>query len=519
MSDLRSAGAPEELPAADGGDSVEMGRRARRGVGSLFVRQAIGQGVTLAGGVALARLLEPADFAVYAICAFFQESLGQVSQAGLAAALVQQRSEPTERELRAAFGLQTLLVALIAVAGVVAGPWVAGLHPELSRDHAAVLAAMVLGMAVGSTRSLPMAILQRGLRFDAIGRLEIAEVVVFQGAAVALAIAGWGVWALGAAMVAKSCVGVIIAYCLSGWVPRVAWDPDVARRLLRFGVPFQLRGLVGKVSSGLPALIVAPVVGAGEFGLMLWGANVGSKAFFLSRPLVRVAYPHFCVAETRGSLPGTFQNYLTVGLFVIASWLIFVEGLGDSLLLAVYGEKWRGGLDAATWYAVWAAVLTVEDYLVTAVLARGMPGRGLLIDCLRLACSAAVMAALTPRLGIVAAPVTWTLGAALAAALFGAAVGRVYLARALDVLIRCAACVGVALVVTKAVPMAGSSAVVPCLATVAGGAVYAAAAWFLAGKSARRLFRRELSAIAGAVRRRLAAGGRDEGLASGGTAP
>src|SRR4051794_5276712 len=98
-----------------------VGSLAAKGVLALGTRQIVVWLLNFAGGVALARLLAPADFGVFAIAAFVLMAFTAFGDGGLGASLIRQESSPTLRDYRSVFFVQQAIVfSLVAVCWILA---------------------------------------------------------------------------------------------------------------------------------------------------------------------------------------------------------------------------------------------------------------------------------------------------------------------------------------------------------------------------------------------------------------
>src|SRR5438067_1792305 len=129
----------------------------------LFGRQVVTQVVNLAAAVALARLLQPADFGVYALITAVLSIAGLVGDIGIGASLVQRHEPPNARELDTALtlglGIGAGFWALIA-----AGAAAATLF-GLEGTAALKLAVLAASLVALSARSATYSQLERDLRY------------------------------------------------------------------------------------------------------------------------------------------------------------------------------------------------------------------------------------------------------------------------------------------------------------------------------------------------------------------
>lgn len=113
-----------------GVDHTAVNAAARRGVSLMLLRQVGVQALTFAGGIVLARVLEPAMFGLFAIAMFLVYAFGMLGDFGLAASLIQKRDEITDRQLQVGFTLQQVVVGgIVALVCFCAEP-LAALYPQ-----------------------------------------------------------------------------------------------------------------------------------------------------------------------------------------------------------------------------------------------------------------------------------------------------------------------------------------------------------------------------------------------------
>src|SRR5206468_4213656 len=106
-----------EQPLETKVDAAALKRSARLGLIALIVRTVLLQFTVLGGNIWLARLLAPEDWGAFAIIQFALSFFAFFGDAGLGGALVQQKAEPTRRQLSSVWCFQ--LVASLAVVGVI----------------------------------------------------------------------------------------------------------------------------------------------------------------------------------------------------------------------------------------------------------------------------------------------------------------------------------------------------------------------------------------------------------------
>ncbi len=143
--------------------------------------------------IVVMRELEPGDYGVFAIAMLAHGFITLFAELGLGVALVQAR-EVSAAQARMAASVVLGLNAMIALVIVAIAPWVAAEYdaPEVT----GVMWALTGELAFAALAAVPMAMLERGLRFRAISIAQITGGVSGAFVTLGLALADAGVWAL-----------------------------------------------------------------------------------------------------------------------------------------------------------------------------------------------------------------------------------------------------------------------------------------------------------------------------------
>src|SRR4051794_24283226 len=230
--------------------------RDRGAVGAVLLtaRQAGAQLVAVVGTLVLAHQLSPTAFGMVALGTTVVTIGTFFADGGLGAALIRKAEHPTVDELRALLAMQLVFAFAIAL-GVAAVGLQAG-------TTGAVTAIMASSLPVLALRAPHAIALERALDYRPIAVTEFAESVVFYGWAIATVKAGWGVWGVASAAIARSVAGSVLmtlASPLKLITPRLV--RGTLRSMLSFGVGFQAIGLAALARNQGVNLVVVAVGG------------------------------------------------------------------------------------------------------------------------------------------------------------------------------------------------------------------------------------------------------------------
>ena len=210
----------------DGG----LRRLAVRGAGATVFAQGVVFAVQLISTVVLARLLMPSDFGLVTMVTTFSLLLMSFGQNGYAEAIIQ-REQMDHFLASNLFWINFGAGFLLAIGFAAAGPLLARFYgdPRVAR----VAACISLTIFLNSTSVVHIALLKRALHFSVTSAIDVFSNVVSVVVSILLALAGWGYWALVAAVIARPIVQSIGGWCLCRWLPslprRVAGTASVVR--------------------------------------------------------------------------------------------------------------------------------------------------------------------------------------------------------------------------------------------------------------------------------------------------
>jgi O-antigen/teichoic acid export membrane protein len=396
----------------------ELRRRASAGVFIVATRGLAILLLGLAGYVVLAHLLTPRDFGVVAIGMSFVLFTGMLSDGGLGAALIRRAEPPTTEELQALSAFQlSVTVALALVAAAVAAPF---------GEIGWVIALMVSSMPLVALQFPGMILLERSLSYRPLAVVEVSQVLVYHAWAIGLVVAGFGVWGLASATVARAVAAALMMAHVSpaGLVrPRFAWGQ--IRSLIGFGVRFQAATATWLIGEQALNVSIAAIASVSTLGLWSLAKRVMEVPFLLFQSLWRVSFPAMShllgakedarpviervlamaavgsgllltalAASAPGLMPGLFGEDWRAASGVIP-WACLALGIGGSVSVATQGYLYGVGdasavlravaLQTATWFAVTLPLLPVVGvssvglgWLASAVVGATMLGRATL---------------------------------------------------------------------------------------------------------------------------------------------
>jgi teichuronic acid exporter len=337
-------------------------------------RTAIQQLVVLVGNIYLARLLGPLEFGAFWIVQFVLSFFTLFGDAGFGAALIQKKDSAAREELSSVFWAQMLMGLGVVAVVFATAPWVVRFWPGLPQNATWMLRALSFSLLLTSMRVIPAILMERELLFGRLSIIDLLLTVSFYGSAVWLAQSGRGSVSLVAAVLVQGAVGLVTAFALRPWLPGLHFSARLLRPILKFGVAFQAKNIIGFVNGAVMPLYAGRALGPYPFGIVSWSQNTAFFPLRIVEILGRVNFPllsrlqHDEQAFAR-TLEKTIQICAVVTLLFVAMFL----GLGPSLVQIIYGDKWVPALPAFYVFSLAIAIGFVSPIVNGALDAIGKP--------------------------------------------------------------------------------------------------------------------------------------------------
>jgi O-antigen/teichoic acid export membrane protein len=303
-----------------------LGRLELRGSFATLAAQAVQLLLYTGTAIALARLITPQDYGLFAIAFAITAFLGIAKDAGLIAPVIQSQTL-TRSQLDTLFWCGAaggLLLTLTAFAAAPLAGW-------LFADARLVPLTRVLGLTLlaSAFSTQHRALLRRQMRFATLASCEALAAAAGCAAAIFLAMRGAGYWSLVGLYLTTELVQTVLTVSTSGWRPGWPKRGTGIRPLLRFGGLVMAFDFIGYLNYRFDNLLVGWFLGTAALGFY-------DKAYqFLLLPINQIAVPVSGVAQSALS---TAQNDVSLYRASLRRCLLLTTGLGMPLTAFLYAN-------------------------------------------------------------------------------------------------------------------------------------------------------------------------------------
>jgi O-antigen/teichoic acid export membrane protein len=325
--------------------------------------------------IAIARLLTPTEVGHAAIAIIVLALANGVVAGSFGSPLIKQ-DELTNAHAEVALAMSLITGVVLAALGCLVALVVAR---GLGSDYGSMIALAAPAFIFASIFAVPQALRTRRFAFKALMVIEVVSTLTGSACGVLLAALGFG----SAAMVLGGVVAAAVAALLSpigvGWI-RPRWHADIAREILRFGLPTSVSGLFFIGVRNIDYALITTRLTAAEVGLYFRAYTLAvdyqSK---ISTILVRVLFPVLSRATDPALFRAARSRMIRAHTVVLFPLLAMLAITAPALVPLVYGDQWTDAVVPTQILIVAGFTAAIGTGIGPMMLAAGKP-RALLVN-------------------------------------------------------------------------------------------------------------------------------------------
>ena len=354
-------------------DIALIKQRSIRGIFALTSRTFVIQVISFIATFILTIYLTPQVFGIFFVVSAVIAFLSYFSDVGLAAALIQKKDSITNDDLKTTFTIQQGLVISIVLLALLLSVNI-GKFYNFGSEGVLLFQALAISFFLSSLKTIPSIILERDLNFQKLVIPQIVETLVFNAVVVYLAINGFGIASFTYAVLARGLSGLIVMYFISPWKVSVGFSKESAKKLLTFGVPFQLNSLLALIKDDLFIAYLGKVLPIAQVGYIGFAQKWAFTPLRLIMDnVIRITFPSFSRLQNEKDV---LTKAIEKSIFA-TSFLIFPALFGLVILSPYFVNlipkylKWEPALLSLAFFSMNAALSSISTPLTNALNAIG----------------------------------------------------------------------------------------------------------------------------------------------------
>ncbi len=354
-------------------EDAGFGARVRNAIvwrsGSQIVSQMLSWGVTLA----VIRLLDPADYGLFAMTQVILNFATFLNGYGLVSALVQSDSV-TPHRLRQAFGIMLLLNGALALLQLAIAPLAASYYDQPMVAH--LLRVQALLYLSTPFISVPEAIMGRALDFKRPALVNLIAAIASAAMALIGALSGWGVWTLVFAPLTGFWVKAVGYIWVTGFRPIPSFDFRGTGGMVAFGASLLGGQLFWIIQSQADIFIGGRLFDPHQLGL--YAEALFLTQIFVSKfipPLNDVAFPAYARMQSDISrVAWSFCKAVKLLLLISCPVYLGMAVTAEPLVETLFGPKWLPMAPFVSVLALAMPFMTLQVMFAPVSNAMGRPG-------------------------------------------------------------------------------------------------------------------------------------------------
>jgi O-antigen/teichoic acid export membrane protein len=347
--------------------------RSLRGIFALIQQSFFIQLVGLGTFFVLAAYLKNEEIGLFGIANSIIGFMTYFSDIGLAGALIQKKEDLTRDDLATTFTIQQILAVIIVGIGFACTPLFQSLY-HFNERGVYLLWALLISFLISSFKTIPALLLERKLEFVKVVTTQVLETLVYNILVIICVFKGMGALSFAIAALLRSVVGLIAIFWFSPWRIELGISKTAAKKLFRFGLPYQSISFLALLKDDLLFLFLGKVLALDAMGYIY----VAKK--FAELPLrtimdnvLRVTFPTYSrLQHDKALLTKAIENtFFGISSLLFPLYSGLIAFIGPLFILVPKYHHWQPALVSIYLIALTSVAASFSTPLTNALSAIG----------------------------------------------------------------------------------------------------------------------------------------------------
>lgn len=297
------------------------------------------QGIQFVIGLIVARILLPSDYGLIGMVTVFTSLITVFIDCGFSTALVR-KIDRTDADFSTAFYFNIVAGAIVYLIIFFTAPLIAEFYNEpqitsLARFLGINVFLGAFGIVQGTQYTIKV-------DFKTPTKISIISLLCSGSVGIALAYAGYGVWAIAWQFVVNKIVNVILIWFYSSWRPKLVFSKHSLQYMWSFGYKMVLSALLDTLYRNIYQIIIGKVFSAKDLG------NYSRAQQFASFPssnftgiIGSVTFPILSsIQNDDARFERVYRKYLCLSAFIVFPCMVGLSVLAEPLVVTLLSERW-----------------------------------------------------------------------------------------------------------------------------------------------------------------------------------
>ena len=226
-----------------------------------FAERCGAQLVTFIVSIVLARILAPEDYGQIALITVFTTIMQVFVDSGLGTALIQKK-DADDLDFSSVFYFNFVICLILYVVMFVTAPFIAGFYGNSSLTS--IIRVISLTIVISGVKGIQQSYVSRNMMFKRFFYSTLGGTVFSAFFGIALAYAGFGVWAIVAQQLSNTAIDTLILWLTVKWRPKRMFSWVRLKGLLSFGWKMLASSLLDTVYNNIRSLIIGKMYSSSD---------------------------------------------------------------------------------------------------------------------------------------------------------------------------------------------------------------------------------------------------------------
>lgn len=304
-----------------------------------FAERCGAQLVTFIVSIVLARLLAPEDYGVIALVTVFTTILQVFIDSGLGTALIQKKNAD-DLDFSSVFYFN--LIVCLALYGIMfcAAPFIARFYNN--PIYVPLVRVLSLTLIISGVKGIQQSYVSKHMLFKRFFFSTLGGTLVSAIAGIALAYAGFGVWALVAQYLCNTAIDTMILWITVPWRPKFIFSWSRLKSLLSYGWKLLVSALLDTVYSNLRSLLIGKIYSSADLAYY----NQGDKfpvviVSNINASIDSVLLPTLSdVQDNHIAVKNMTRRAIMTSIYIMAPLLMGLAFCAEPVVRLVLTDKW-----------------------------------------------------------------------------------------------------------------------------------------------------------------------------------
>lgn len=300
-------------------------------VGSMLLQVAV--------SIIVARLLMPDDFGVMAIMTFFTALALVVVDSGFSQTLIR-KSDPTAEDYKSVFVFNIAVSLLLYIVLTLASPAVARFYER--EVIARIAPVLFLLLPINALCVIQNTIFTREFRFDLLSKINFASSCIAGVIAIAMALAGMGVWALVGQRLGTMAAKAALLWVCSSWRADGAFSASTLRTMSPFSFRLMFTDIISAVYNNVAQLFIGKMYSTDTLGYFNQAQKLKELPVSSAMQSIQgVTYPALSnIKDDAPKFADSYRRVMMVTAFVMFPMMVGMIAVADDMFALLLGERW-----------------------------------------------------------------------------------------------------------------------------------------------------------------------------------